>query len=104
MQAWARIVVLFLSVTEISTISLVAVLREKLGWTSNAGQFLWVLLGLPTVVGVWLVQQVLYWTVASHSPFDDVAASAIMSSGSIGALVVIFYYVYKHSSHNRTRK
>jgi hypothetical protein len=43
-QLWAQIVLFILSVFEVSIVALAGYLRARLGWTSVAGQLLWLML------------------------------------------------------------
>ena len=96
-QLWAQIVLFILSVFEVAIIALAGYLRRRLGWISVAGEFLSATLVIPSVGGIWLGQQVIYWEMTSRNPFDDIVASiTIIGAGVIG-IDIVFYYAIKYS-------
>ena len=71
-------------------------MRERLGWSSNLGNIVWWILGVPGFLLILLCQILAYRKIAAASPFDDgIVAAALIVQGII-ALAIIFYYAFKH--------
>jgi hypothetical protein len=76
----ARVTVLLLSLLVIGMIWQAGALRERLGWSSNLGNIVWWILGVPGFLLILLCQILAYRKIAAASPFDDgiVAAALIV--------------------------
>lgn len=100
----ARGAVAALALFEVAMVWYAGVLRERFGWKSAAGNIVWFLLGCPGTVAIFFAQQVLYWKIASGSPFHDLIAAAAMVFGALVGLATIFYHVFEHSNKRKPTK
>jgi hypothetical protein len=92
----ARAVVFVLAVFEILVVYCAGIWRARLGWKSGTGNFIWFALTCPGTLALWFAQQLIYWRIVAHSPYDDLIASVTIIGGGVVTACVLFYTAWKY--------
>jgi|GEM_PF-3741855 hypothetical protein len=93
--------VLALSLCQMAITWLAGFLRVRLGWFSDLGNLVWVVLILFASVGIWFAQLLVYWRIAARNALQNPIALALIIGGPVVGLGIIFYYGIKYGNKGR---
>jgi hypothetical protein len=100
----ARAIVLSMAFLELGVIVFAGFFRERLGWKSLFGQMIWLVLGCPGTLTIWVAQQVIYRKITGQNPFDDIVAATTIIVGGVVTAIALFYYVFRNRYDSEDRK